>query len=39
VTPFINAAIAKSLASFYDEHPELLQVLQHHADEETYSPS
>lgn len=34
VTPFINAAIAKSLASFYDEHPELLQVLQKHVDEE-----
>lgn len=34
VTAFINAAIAKSLASFYDEHPELLQVLQHHVDEE-----
>ena len=34
VTPFINAAISKSLVSFYDEHPELLQVLQHHVDEE-----
>lgn len=34
VTPFINAAIARSLASFYDEHPELLQVLQKHVDEE-----
>lgn len=34
VTAFINAAIAKSLVSFYDEHPELLQVLQHHVDEE-----
>jgi hypothetical protein len=34
VTAFINAAIAKSLVSFYDEHPELLQVLQKHVDEE-----
>ena len=34
VTPFINAAIARSLVSFYDEHPELLQVLQKHVDEE-----
>lgn len=34
VTPFINSAIARSLATFYDEHPELLQVLQKHVDEE-----
>jgi hypothetical protein len=34
VTAFCNAAIARSLATFYDEHPELLQVLQKHVDEE-----
>lgn len=39
VTPFINAAISKSLASFYDEHPELLQVLQKHVDDESDTPS
>ena len=39
VTPFINAAISKSLVSFYDEHPELLQVLQKHVDDESDTPS
>lgn len=39
VTPFINAAISKSLATFYDDHPELLGVLQQHVDEETNTPS
>ena len=39
VTPFINAAISKSLVSFYDEHPELLQILQKHVDDESDTPS
>lgn len=34
ITAFCNAAIARYMAVFYDEHPELLQVLQKHIDAE-----